>query len=276
MRRSTIALAGLLCFVAGLAASVQPPAPTPDIRTFRPSSNGFAFVNHFEGSPSPINLGGLDHALGAPTTFGLCGGMSFAACDLFLAGRTPPARTTQPSRGDPLYRYIQKRQTESLGPRLELAGRFGRWMSAPDDGLIGTRWISMLELEEITSSLGQGRPVILGLVFNRHASNKQAQGPAGTPWHNHQVLAYDAGAVEGRPSTTDLRIYDPNYPGTDDAVIRCTTVITGWTTVGPWGGFQAPVLGVACERRVPGHRSTLVRGLFAMPYTTEAPPERLE
>lgn len=271
---------------------MQPPradVSVPDIRTFRPSANGFAFVNHFTGSPIPFSLGGLENKLGAPSTFGLCGGMSFAAADLFLASKKPPTRDKPPVKGEPegggaWFDYIQGRQLTSLGRGLEQATKFGRWMSLPDDGgrtdapLLGTRTMSLCELGNIRATLAEGKPVVLGLVFNRHASNTEARGRIGLPWENHQVLAYDAARDSTSGRTNDavsIRIYDPNYPKQDDAAIRCEMVITGTMLAGPWGGVRVPVLGVQCSRVVGLHRPTVVRGVFAMPYTPSPVPESL-
>ena len=281
---------GLLLACAGGTAQPQPPraeAVPPDIRTFRPSTNGFAFVNHFTGSPIPFSLGGLENKIGAPSTFGLCGGMSFAAADLFLAGRTPPTRDKPPVKGEPegggaWFGYIQTRQLASLGPSLEQAAKFGRWMSLPDDGgradmpLLGTRTMTLCELGEIRTALAAGKPVALGLVYNRHASNTEAGGRTGVPWENHQVLAYDATTQSraGKGGTT-IRIYDPNYPKRDDAIIRCDLVLTGSMLAGPWGGVRVPVLGVESMRVIGTQRPTLVRGVFAMPYTPAPVPDSL-
>lgn len=281
---------GLVLAWAGGTGTAQPPPEKPgppDIRTFRPSSNGFAFVNHFTGSPIPFSLGGLETRIGAPSTFGLCGGMSFAAADLFLAGKTPPTRDTPPFKNEPegggaWFSYIQSRQLTSLGPGLELATKFGRWMSLPDDGervdapLLGTRTMTMEELHAIRAALAEGRPVVLGLVFNRHAGNAGSNGRVGVPWENHQVLAYDAApAVVAGKSGTTIRIYDPNYPKRDDVVIRCDCTITGTMLAGPWGGLRVPVLGVESARCVGTQRPTAVRGVFAMPYEPARIPDGL-
>lgn len=282
-------VAVLFAGAGGTGAKPKSQPDRPDIRTFRPSANGFAFVNHFTGSPIPFSLGGLENKIGAPSTFGLCGGMSFAAADLFLAGKSPPTRDKPPVKGEPegggaWFNYIQGRQLTSLGPGLELAAKFGRWMSLPDNGgrmdapLLGTRTMTLEELAGIRASLGEGKPVVLGLVFNRHASNTEAGGRIGVPWENHQVLAYDAASdgASGRGNGgVMIRVYDPNYPKHDDAAIRCEMVITGTVLAGPWGGVRVPVLGVACSRVVGTQRPTIVRGVFAMPYAPAPLPETL-
>ncbi len=68
-----------------LPSPVPPPPSTRSFADFRPSLHGFRFTNHFTGSPLPFSLGGLEKHLNLPNDFGLCGGMSFAAADFFLA-----------------------------------------------------------------------------------------------------------------------------------------------------------------------------------------------
>jgi len=270
----TFAALGLLIAGATFAVGDEPAKTTRDFRAFKPSVHGFAFVNHFEGSPLPISLGGLEQSVGAPDTYGLCGGMSFAAADYFVAGRAMPGRGRAPVRGEALYDYIYKRQTASLGEGMTLAARFGRWMSTPDEGFLGTRAMTAGELDGIVGRLERGEPVVLGLVLDRHAGNTAGKGPVGPPWQNHQVLAY---AVSQIPSgTIDLWVYDPNYPKEDRVAIRCHPVIADVVTAGPWGGVQTPVIGAQCERIVPGKRLTLVRGIFAMEYAPATPPEGLD
>ncbi len=265
--------------LAGTARQPGGELSAPDIRAFRPSANGFAFVNHFTGSPIPFSLGGLENRIGTPSAFGLCGGMSFAAADMYLAGRAPPVRSTSPSKQDDgaLFDYIQRRQMATFGPGMGLAGRFGRWMSLPDLGPLGTRTMTIGELDGVRAGLGAGRPIVLGLVFNHHAANKEASGPAGVPWENHQVLAYDvATPVAQESGTISIRIYDPNYPKQNDVVLRCRPRIAGMMMVGPWGGVQAPLMGVECERAVGTRRGTPVRGVFVMPYSGATVPQKLE
>jgi hypothetical protein len=271
----------LLLVSAIFAAADQPTTIAPrDIRTFRPSANGFAFVNHFEGSSLPGGLGALtgdlQQRLGGPSSYGLCGGMSFAAADLFLAGRPPPDRTNPPTRGEKLFDYIQKRQITSIGDGLTLAGTFGRWMALPDDGVFGTRRLSLDQIDDLRASLDRGEPAIIGLVFRHHIGNKHARGAAGSPWENHQVLGYALAADPKDPRAFDFRIYDPNYPKADDAVIHCREVVTGTMLAAPWGGWRVPVYGAECERRVGTRSKTLVRGIIAMPYAATDVPSSLE
>jgi hypothetical protein len=268
----------LVLVTGALGVGDQSASAPRDIRSFRPSANGFGFVNHFEGSSLPGGLGAitgdLQQRLGGPSTYGLCGGMSFAAADLFLAGRTPPERTTPPQRGEHLFDFLQKRQVDSLGDALTLAGTFGRWMSLPDDGPFGTRRLSLDQLLDLHASIHRGEPAVIGLVFRHHLGNKHARGRAGSPWENHQVLAYDD--AEESDGSFEFRIYDPNYPKADDAVIRGRIKVVGSMLAAPWGGWRVPVYGMECERIVGSRSRTPVRGIIAMPYTATTVPAQLE
>lgn len=243
-----------------------------DVSQFSPSTHGFHFVNSFHGSPSPVPLGGLESRLGAPTHYGLCGGMSFAAADFFLARRAIPADIRQPAPGTPLFRYIQARQTASLGPNLRLIADFGRWMSAADDGLAGTRFASLGSIAEITRSLAAGKPTAIGLVYTRHANNAGSTAPAGLPWENHQVLAIGAKTIG---TETTIRVYDPNYPGRDDVRIRCKVAVVDLVNIGMVDAVPTPILGVRCVQSVGPRDTRAVRGVFAMPYAPVSPPDGL-
>lgn len=230
--------------VAAPPAAAPAPAPAPQpsrsFADFRPSLHGFAFRNDFSGSSLPINLGAAEKKLGLPSHFGLCGGMSFAAADYFLARRAIPDDATQPEHGTPLYTYIYSRQSASFGTMNTMALRFIEWMRLPEDGPDGTRARTAPQIAPIEAALSRGEPVILGLVLVSTDDTRE-------PWHNHQVLAY-ASTRAGR--TVEFRIYDPNFPKRDDAVIR----------------VEESDAGPVCTRLVPGRSSTHVRGLFRMPY----------
>lgn len=239
--------------------------PRRSASEFRPSLHGFSFVNRFEGSSLPRALRPAARALDleGPPTFGLCGGMCFVAADCFLASAPIPGGGAPPSPGEPLFEHILRRQTESLGPGLLLVPRFAEWMNLADDAADGTFRRSLDELTLIRRRLERGHLAAVGLVL---------AGPRGVLWQNHQVLAYAAN--ERAPGEVDLSIYDPNFPGRDDAVIRARLVEVKPRRVALLSGLtlDRPTLGVACRRIVPGQPPTPVRGIFLMPYTPAAPP----
>jgi hypothetical protein len=214
---------------------------------FRPSRDGFRFVNSFVGSPLPLLLGASEKRLGTPERFGLCGGMSCAAADFFLARGEVPELHDAPPCGHPLYDYIYQRQLTTFAPAGAMAVKFIEWMDLPEEGPSGTRARTQVELPEITAALALGQPVILGLVIVARTGGKKA-------WENHQVLAY---AAELLPmEVIELRIYDPNFPGRDDAVVRITPHPEG----------------ARCTLLVGGRSVTHIRGLFRMPYSPLRPP----
>jgi len=228
------------------AAPATIAAPVPrSFAEFRPSEHGFSFVNAFSGSSLPVSLGDAEKKLGLPSRFGLCGGMSFAAADYFLARRIIPADTAQPARGTPLYTYIYSRQSTSFGTMNTMALRFIEWMRLPEDGDDGTRARTGPQVPLIEATLAKGEPVMIGLVLVSADQTRE-------PWHNHQVLAY---ASRRSGDSVDISIYDPNFPKRDDAVIR----------VEMRNGLPD------CTRLVPGRTPTHIRGLFRMPYTPITP-----
>ncbi len=253
--------------------AVEPRVAVRSFAEFKPSVNGFRFTNRFKGSPLPISLGGLEKSLGLPTTFGLCGGMSFAAADFYEAALTPPNMTDPPEQGEALYNYLYQRQVASLGETLHFSQVFLEWMALSDDGIDGTRFRTLLETPAIIEKLGAGHPVVLGLVLN-------SVDGGGVLWENHQVLAY---GVEQRDPSDDeavrFKIYDPNFPGNDGAEIRAMRRTVDWVPVSI--GFPNPAIallpmpGFECVRTAPGRRNTEVRGFFEMPYEPRTPPEKL-
>lgn len=156
---------------------------------FLPSEHGFDFVNCFDSGPIFWGLG--------DASLGLCGGMSFAALDYFLAKRKPP------EFGDGLLAFLKARQVASVAP-LGWARFYARTVQS-DGGLYR---LSLAELAKLRRVLGE-RPAPLALVkvrsFNPLAMSK-----------NHQVLACGVEDYNGVPF---VQIYDPNYPGDDQRYI---------------------------------------------------------
>ena len=126
-------------------------------RALPPSANGFAFANRWPhvpplrfrlGGPVPVEL-----AIGDAAN-GLCGGMAFAALDLWFAGLRPGADVLPPVEGTPVFRYLVRRQLDSfelgLGPaRFYLLG--APWRS----GARRTAEILRRELPRIRRELGR-------------------------------------------------------------------------------------------------------------------------
>jgi hypothetical protein len=204
----------------------SPTAPAP----FSASANGFGFANRWPhvpplrfrvGGPVPVEL-----AIGDAAN-GLCGGMVFAALDLWFAGLPAPRVLEAPAEGSAAFRYVVRRQLDSfelgLGPaRFYLLG--APWRSA------ASRSAEVLrrELPRIRRELDGGRPVALGLV---HAVSAN---PA-TLIQDHQVVA--CGLEAGpNPDSLAIRIYDPNLPGDDTARLIIGRGPSGTVTLAYSGG----------------------------------------
>jgi hypothetical protein len=178
---------------------------------FLPSTHGFHFPNDFPSQPLfEIPLGTTGIPIGNASD-GLCGGMTYAARDLFEGGLLPPTATEPPSRGTPLFSYLVRRAIDSFDlPSGPL--RYMAWMSLPTEdfpfGLKGLAWrTSLQEWPRVKTDLDAGRLSSLGLIRAR-SFNPLDLG------RNHQVLAYgyDLDATGG---TVRLPVYDPNHPRDD-------------------------------------------------------------
>jgi hypothetical protein len=204
--------------------------------------------------------------------------MAAAALDYFLSCIPIPSTATVPATGTTLYNYLLRRLLDSLGsPTFGMVTKFLSWTNRPDitiglgplaymirpgvfldwslpvsltklarKAIDGVQELTLPELRGTIAGLS-ARPVPLGLVY---------VGPGAVNiWENHQVLAYGTTVIS--PTVTDIKVYEPNYPRADDAVIRCEVV-------GPR---------VRCVERVPSRGVTKrVRGFFRMPYTRVTPP----
>ncbi len=296
---SRIASLGILAAVLTVAAILTglaigansgPAVPTSSIPArsgFLPSKHGFVFVNHFSGSVLPKSFGVLGGLI-QQSSYGLCGGMSFAAADFFLAHRAVPAAAAtvagsaaQPQAGTPLREYLHRRQLDSLGglsAGLPQALRFAAWMSARDNGPMGTRAMTAAEMARVVRTLAAGNISMLGLVYvGTSGSGSYSRGQL---TDNHQVVAT---AIKPRAGGFDVMLYDPNFPADDTARLVCTPIIAGsLPSFGPCT-VGIPVMGLRMNRVAGGTAKNAkaevntkpVRGVFIMPYTPVQPPAEL-
>ena len=82
------------------------------VRNFRPSQNGFHFSNSFIDVPYDFKVLGVPIRSGHAYN-GMCGGMIFAVCDLFYAGKQPPDDRFSPSKGQ-FFTYLCQRLIDSF------------------------------------------------------------------------------------------------------------------------------------------------------------------
>lgn len=221
---------------------------------FDPARDGFAFVNSFSGSPLPAGLTRMVETLGigAPTSgYGLCGGMSAAAADFYLAGLKMPRRKDVPREGDPLFTYLTLRQGDSIGPGIAGAMKFAEWMALRKGGSGGLLVRTGHELSTLREKLQERGVQPIGLIYRRSGE--------GGVWDNHQVLAYRV--VDVAPGRVDVMLYDPNAPGDGANRLEMTAVGEGTST-----GYST------VQRFTRGGRSRMVHGWFVVTYEPKAPP----
>jgi hypothetical protein len=224
---------------------------------FNPQVYGFHFVNYFTGQILiDIPLIGM-RDLG-PTSYGLCGGMSYSALDNFIYRGQIPNDTSAPVSGTSLRSYLYDRQHDTfVTDNAWMIRRFIEWVAYPDTTTLGVTGLDVRSfgefLNNIRPQLAAGHPVTLGLVKARPEDLANLQENAVVK--NHQVLAigYDLhnDAVNG--THWDIRIYDPNFP---DRVERMHT----HSNV---PGYQTDDTGT--------QQTDSFRGFFATPYSPKQP-----
>lgn len=225
----------------------------------KPSVIGFKFINNFTGVPLPFSIPMLPGVTNIPPAYGLCGGMSSAAYDFFLSGRSVPANTDTPRTGTNLQRYLFKRSVDTFGPLGSALVKVAQFTALPDTGPNGTQKQSYDQFQGIKKSLDSSQAVVMALVY------KSASTPAEllqTIWGNHQVLALEYQANFN--GSTDIQIYDPNLPLRDDVIIHLDPVTV-----------DSGLPGVACTQMVGGQPYLNVRGILAMNYNAVEPPPGL-
>lgn len=174
-----------------------------NFKSFLPETHGFHFVNSFQQLPDLPDthlLGELQDRITSniSVAYGLCGGMSLAARDFYLCGRSIPANKRPPQEGA-LFEYLWQRQLDSFEPAhgYRQLRRFIHFYLPTTF----TRELSVAEVKKAKKVLDSGMPALLGLVYVR--------APKGVIWDNHQVLAYD---YRQDDKTTIFSVYDPNDP----------------------------------------------------------------
>lgn len=248
---------------------------------FKPSTHGFRFANSFPGTP-------VKHPIPKVPQFtkryGLCGGMSAAAIDFFVARRTIPRVTSVPGKGTPIYKYLFDRQLATFGSKWSYVYRFIKWMALPVNNkrlsspvpgtsitlVKGTRRRTREEFDKIVREMQNGKPVVLGLVRVNATSSLKV-------WDNHQVVAYGVqrirdqrpGTLPGGTLTAIFSVYDPNFPGRADIRIKCVEVIVGKDSK------NRPVKGFKCLEEIPRGTGKPVRGFFLMSHRRRTPPAGL-
>jgi hypothetical protein len=177
-------------------------------------SQGFDFINQFTNNKFSLSVDG--HNLDFTRTYGLCGGMVYAALDTFLAGNgttTPEGWLTGPSPGTgllgppesgPVFNYLYMRELNSLQANNYAAVREMLHMMLLDPYESQRERETSHYFGAITKSIDSGVPVPLLLVEALSL---------GQVFENHQVLATGYFYRGGPQGQLVVQIYDPNFPG---------------------------------------------------------------
>lgn len=191
----------------------------PAIREFQPSTHAFRFPNYWPAGTPDIVVGTpIGNVSIGDAHNGLCGGMAFTVCDLYLARLQPPPDVNSSPGGTPLFNYMVSRLFSSFNiPGGVMTYYY--WANTPDhDTVLGTRpGVGRMtvhdQLPQVLASIDKQQPATLGLVTIRSFN-------PGDLGECHQVLAYK---YEWNGSRVTLGVYDPNRPGADDVTISLDT-----------------------------------------------------
>jgi len=234
---------------------------------FDVKKHGFSFNNTAWGKVCYTVVGGTKLRYDADSPFcsgewGLCGGMSLLAGERFRAGMTSHDLTQGAVKQD-----VVNAQFRTLDEKT--VAKFLEWIASPDVGhtldphhSIGYRmkedWNNLIK-----PRLDRREPVVLGLIFDKHARlvDLRAVGALHDLAKQHQILGIGY-TVSG--STVRIRAYDPNY---HDEVLELTF------TLGKTGTSQRLLSGNALgsKRRTP-RGIMFVRGVTAAGATAPICP----
>ena len=234
---------------------------------FDVKKHGFSFDNTAWGKVCYTVVGGTKLRYDADSPFcsgewGLCGGMSLLAGERFRAGMTSHDLTQGAVKQD-----VVNAQFRTLDEKT--VAKFLEWIASPDVGhtldphhSIGYRmkedWNNLIK-----PRLDRREPVVLGLIFDKHARlvDLRAVGALHDLAKQHQILGIGY-TMSG--STVKIRAYDPNY---HDEVLELTF------TLGKTGTSQRLLSGNALgsKRRTP-RGIMFVRGVTAAGATAPICP----
>ncbi len=244
---------------------------------FNPPTDGFAFVNYwtfdqtemaklgglFAGAVndalellnplfnSTFILSGLNRKLMAwcdqvlPESYGLCGGMAFAALDYFNKKIPIPRDATVPTRanapGTTMRDYLERRQIDSLKANLPavlewmvVLNLIPQWWSFKGGGSpllerTKAQWASLKK------SIDAGQPCPLALI-----------GTTSNPTENHQVLA--TGYDDHGDGTGIIYAYDMNCPGAEQTIQLDFRGSVLQTIESCPSDMRGPLRGFICEK----------------------------
>jgi hypothetical protein len=157
---------------------------------------------------------------------GICGGMVYAAMDLFLAQPRllPPTTTESPAGGSPLMDYLLTRLVDGFALTMGAQSNVNRhldFMSTLDHDTWLSRGIPSIivrsEWPKIKADIDAGKPSPLGLVAGKWVWPVDFAAKIEMLGHCHCVLVYGYDLDDAANLT--LFVYDPNDPRADDSTI---------------------------------------------------------
>ncbi len=169
---------------------------------FTPLKHGFHFGNNFVNKIVSTSFGKIESK-------GRCGGMAFASLDYFFSGISVPSHEDKdfpngkhPPDGSLLSDYIYERTINSLFTLYSF--KFFDWTVQKDNEKSMRKSVDyktkMEEFPKLKKSIDMGKPLILGLIGARKATDITK---------NHQVVAY---GYESDSDNIKVYIYDSNFP----------------------------------------------------------------
>lgn len=185
---------------------------------FRPSINGFEFNNSYSSEEIMAELSSIPSWLMWDDTWGLCGGMCFAALDRYFQREPVPITSTRPSRGDPLFSELVDRQMDTV--RSVGWSKILDYQLRPDEGAWYEVQHSLGYLTQsnhwpsVNAKLNAGMPTTICLIRAGRISAQKIG-------DNHQVVVWGY-SYDSTTHKLVLRVYDPNYPNRDDIKIGLT------------------------------------------------------
>jgi hypothetical protein len=157
---------------------------------------------------------------------GVCGGMTYAVSDFFLAQPRLkiPTTTSSPAGGTPLMNYILVRLMDSFALPFGAASNVARYlafMSTLDHDTWVSHGIPWLivnsEWPKIKQDVDGGRPSPIGLVGGTWVWPTNISAKINMLHECHQVLAYGYDLDDS--SNLTIWVYDPNDPLANDSTI---------------------------------------------------------
>ena len=220
-RRALVAIVLAAVFTCAASAQAAPPPSTVNnltVTAFNPylnpaderfDSQGFDFVNLFKNSKFTKSV--LGHKFVFAGSYGLCGGMAYAALDTLESsnGTTTPQGVGPPTKGltsppdsGPVFKYLYGRLVDSLtgGNTLFTMAKFMLFYSQHHRDVETFHAFT----HEIVPAINAGNPIPLLLVESLKVDEVS---------ENHQVLAtgyFRRGNANGQAV---VQVYDPNFPG---------------------------------------------------------------